>query len=360
MEEDSGRAFFRVVVERLGDSFEPRLCEVYARLFAQVIELAHPEMDASALLERYERVRQLRVCNRDPKRVYVLSRITLGADVAVTSIILDAAKQRFPKAEIFLAGPRKNWELFAADSRVGHHEFVYPRAGTIAQRLSTWPVFDDADSIVIDPDSRLSQLGLLPVCPEPHYYFFESRAFGGNRTASLVELTREWVRSVFQVEDAHPFIAPEPGPVAADIAVSFGVGDNPEKRLPDPFEEVILRELAKSGKRVVIDQGAGQEETERVQRLCRKVKGIESWSGAYAPFAYAIAHAKQYVGYDSAGQHVAAACGTPLLSIFAGYTTERMFQRWRPQGQGRIDVVKVDSNASSSDVLNEVLQNLTL
>ena len=40
--------------------------------------------------------------------------------------------------------------------------------------------------------------------------------------------------------------------------------------------------------------------------------------------------AKQYVGYDSAGQHVAAASGTPLISIFAGYPSERMFQRWRP------------------------------
>ena len=30
-------------------------------------------------------------------RVIVLSRVTLGADVAVTSVLLDAAKQRFPE-----------------------------------------------------------------------------------------------------------------------------------------------------------------------------------------------------------------------------------------------------------------------
>jgi hypothetical protein len=29
--------------------------------------------------------------------VFVLSRVTLGADVAVTSVLLDAAKRRFPK-----------------------------------------------------------------------------------------------------------------------------------------------------------------------------------------------------------------------------------------------------------------------
>jgi len=37
-----------------------------------------------------------------------------------------------------------------------------------------------------------------------------------------------------------------------------------------------------------------------------------------------------YVGYDSAGQHVAAAAGIPLISIFAGFPVPRMFDRWRP------------------------------
>ena len=33
--EDEGRALLSVVVERLGDLFEPRLCEVYERLFRE-------------------------------------------------------------------------------------------------------------------------------------------------------------------------------------------------------------------------------------------------------------------------------------------------------------------------------------
>jgi hypothetical protein len=50
------------------------------------------------------------------------------------------------------------------------------------------------------------------------------------------------------------------------------------------------------------------------------------------------------VGYDSAGQHVAAASGVPLISIFAGFPVERMFQRWHPSGE-RCEVIRVDRQA---------------
>jgi ADP-heptose:LPS heptosyltransferase len=147
--------------------------------------------------------------------------------------------------------------------------------------------------------------------------------------------------------------------VSADIAVSFGVGENAEKRIDDPFEEELLRAVAAGGKSVLIDRGAGGEESDRVRLLCERVPGVQSWNGAYAPFAYAISRAKQYVGYDSAGQHVAAACGTPLLSIFAGYPVERMFQRWRPDGCGRIDIIKA-GDREPRRLLEAALQYLTL
>ena len=52
--------------------------------------------------------------------------------------------------------------------------------------------------------------------------------------------------------------------------------------------------------------------------------------GSYASFASHIAQSSLYLGYDSAGQHVAAAAGVPLVSVFTGYVSERMFSRWRP------------------------------
>ena len=65
------------------------------------------------------------------------------------------------------------------------------------------------------------------------------------------------------------------------------------------------------------------------------------WDGSFAGFASIISGAHLYVGYDSAGQHVAAACGVPLISIFAGFPAPRMFQRWRPTGD-RCHVIRVD------------------
>ena len=49
------RALFGIVIERLGDLFEPSLCEVYARLFSHVIARAIPDYDAAELLLRYRR-----------------------------------------------------------------------------------------------------------------------------------------------------------------------------------------------------------------------------------------------------------------------------------------------------------------
>src|SRR5579863_3481235 len=88
---DCSDALFRVVVERLADLFEPRLCDVYAELFSQVIAGAILELKAPELRARYDRVRWPRRFQGDAGRVenvFVLSRITLGADAAITSVLL--------------------------------------------------------------------------------------------------------------------------------------------------------------------------------------------------------------------------------------------------------------------------------
>jgi hypothetical protein len=352
------QALFRIVVERLADLFEPGLCRVYAGLFSQVIARRIPGLHAEHLAARYERVRRPGVFDRDPTSIhdiFVLSRVTLGADIAVTSTILDAAKQKFPGVRIWFVGPRKSWELFAADARLRHLAIGYGRGGSIDDRLSIWPQLREAmcvpHSIVIDPDSRLTQLGLLPICPEEDYYLFESRAYGAQSDEPLPALARRWVAEIFGVADARPYLAT--GLDAAEFAttVSFGVGENPAKRLADPFEAGVLQRLPRP---ILIDKGAGGEEAERVERAVAKVGGIGivMWEGSFAGFAAHIQRSRLYVGYDSAGGHAAAACGVPLISIFAGAISERMFQRWKPTGAGKIEIVRVSPHNERPEQIN--------
>jgi ADP-heptose:LPS heptosyltransferase len=344
-------SLFRVVVERLADLFEPRLSETYAQLFSEVIAHAIPELDPASLVARYRRVRYPRAVSANPETVFVLSRVTLGADVAITSVLLDAAKRRFPRARIVLVGSRKSWELFAADPRIEHASISYRRSGSVADRLALWPdlqrLFSQPDSLVVDPDSRLTQLGLLPVCPEENYCFFESRAFAPESEDPLPLLAAQWAHGTFGMEGAAPWIAPQPSdpiqlPPRPLITMSLGVGENSAKRVADPFEQQLVA-LAAGRAHVLIDEGAGGEEAERVTRaISGTAPGrVHAFRGSFAAFAAAVAQSDLYIGYDSAGQHVAAACGVPLLSVFAGFPSPRFVSRWRPCGKGRVDIVKV-------------------
>lgn len=349
----AGRALFTGLVEPLADRFEPRLCDEYARLFARVLGHALGDLDAGALVARYGRVRAVRRPQRDPPTVFVLSRVTLGADVAVTSIVLDGARRRFPDAQIVLAGSHKAWELFEMDSRLSFLPLPYGRTSALAERLSLWPRIREMlgvpGSIVLDPDSRLTQLGLLPVCPEENHFLFESRAFGGSRSDGLPTLTAEWVRATLGIDDAQPYLAPKLQPQFGSqpvITVSLGVGENPAKRLGDPFEPELLGMLARLGPLVMVDRGAGGEEAQRVEAAIERSGApagrIGMHEGSFASFASLIARSVLYAGYDSAGQHVAAALGVPLISVFRGAVCDRFFQRWSPDGPGQRTVIRAE------------------
>ncbi len=320
---DEGRTFLSVVVERLGDLFEPQLCRVYDRLFAQVVKRVTPELTPRL----WGRLPSLRgIAGSRSQRVYVLSRITLGADVAVTSVLLDAAKRRYPEAEIIFVGPRKNYELFEADPRITHQPAPYARSGALRDRLNASAALWFEDGIVLDPDSRLSQLGVLSICPEDRYFFFESRSYGGDSLERLPDLAAKWTG-----ENARPYVAPKPSdrpPVA--ITVSLGVGENESKRLTDTFERDLLQLLAETNQTILVDKGATLEERRRVESAI--TPGMLTHDGPFAPFAAQIATSNLFVGYDSAAGHVASACGIPLISIAQGFVSERAAARWRPNG----------------------------
>jgi hypothetical protein len=340
------RALFSILAEGLGDRFEPALCDVYARLFARAI----PGADA----DRYFRVRIPRAVTGEPRRVFVLSRITLGADIAVTSVIMNAAMRRWPGAEVVFVGPKKNWDLFGG----AHAPLNYRRDAY----LDVWRELQSivGDDLVLDPDSRLTQLGLLPVGREDRYHLFESRSFGGDTDLALPQLAARWAEETLGIPEAAPYLRTDlarGGAVGPHIAVSLGVGENPAKRLPDPFEQKLLTLLA-SRAPLIVDRGAGGEESARVERAAANLP-VTLFDGSFAEFARHIATAQLYVGYDSAGQHAAAALGVPQICIFAGYPTLRMFHRWRPVAPGAtvIRVEKPDPEAVLARIFSALPAN---
>lgn len=339
------RALFGELIEPLSDSFEPRLAEAYLDTFARLLERVAPELKAEALLRRH---RALGTPTEKPRRVVVLSRVTLGADVAVVSPFLAAAAAVYPDAEILFAGNLKNYELF--EERAGHLPLRYGRTALLRERVAVGLALagqlDRPGTVVFDADSRLSQLGLLPFGPPERYLFFPSRAYRPESTEPIAALACAFLRERLHCE-TKPFIAPAVTNWVppTDVTISLGVGENPAKRLSGDFERRLVQGLLDQGHSVMLDKGGGGEETARVEALEQSCRGaLYTWQGSFAPFAEAIRASRLYIGYDSAGQHVAAACGVRQITVFAGAPNRRFIERWRPWAvEGRAALVEAGS-----------------
>ena len=453
--ESATRALFTALVERLADSFEPEAASLYNRALAQVIQACRRDPRAvqldheleerglrgeAALIARADGLRdisRLKVLTDSAdgiKRVIVLSRVTLGADVAITSVIIERMKQSFPAAEIVLVGGTKASELFGGDPRVRFKEIGYSRAGTTIERLLSWidllrcvseltDKLTPGDYSIVDPDTRLTQLGLLPIgrtdlrkpgseprqqnpaTKEREYLFFPSREYGSSTSQSLSELTSSWLEAVFgEGITTYPRVSSRSNDIEAArnlmhrmrrgsrpiIAINFGVGENQFKRVGGDFEASLVSSLIQRGAAIVLDKGAGEDEVSRadaviaeatrVEREGRPVRAVEInedcltetpgsspfdaeilvWNGRIGMLAGLIGESDLYIGYDSAGQHIAAALGVKCIDVFAGFSSPRMLERWRPTGRGETRIVAVDTLSgpvSASDVVARVLDD---
>jgi ADP-heptose:LPS heptosyltransferase len=422
------RSIFTSLVEPLADSFDPRAVSLYNRLFAQLIdccrktsagraldgELASFHLsDERDLFIRAQRLRTVTAAGRgrEVKRVIVLSRVTLGADVAITSVIIERFKREFPAAEIVLLGARKAAELFGGDARLSFGEVDYRRAGTLIERLLAWTELVQSaremtrdlkpdEFMIVDPDSRLTQLGLLPVAD--NYLFFPSREYGSETQHTLSRLAAAWTDELFGAQEtlfprislrgsdrseARALVKRMRRRARPIVAINFGVGENPLKRINDEFERQLVRSLIEEGASVILDKGAGEDETRRADAVIAHVAQQSSerasrvleideaslpellsspacgaellvWSGRIGLLAALIAESDLYIGYDSAGQHIAAAAGVACIDVFAGFSSPRFLDRWRPAGPETSRVIAVDTINDVTDtraILSETL-----
>ena len=379
---EASRALFSGVVEPLADSFEPREVPLYQEFFGRVLAVARRAPGFEQVQEALDATpRRCEPAGFDPaqvRRIVVLSRVTFGADIAVTSVFLRAALDLPRRPQVLFAAGPKNLELFAGEPGLQGVELRYPRGGSLRDRLAIWldakaaiaEVAADlapGELLVLDPDSRMTQLGLLPVAPAGQpYLFFDSRSCRDGEPGPLGALAAEWLEDRLGGGERAPlpWIAP-PAKLAARAAevrrsldgplatLNFGVGGNQAKRLADPFEPEAARELAARGYRLAIDAGAGEEEARRAGDLlaCLPANRAMLHEGSFASFAALIGVSDLFVGYDSGAAHAAAALGVRAIDIFAGAPNELMRSRWSPWGKRPALVVAVDAGEEPANVL---------
>ncbi len=175
------------------------------------------------------------------------------------------------------------------------------------------------------------------------------------------------------------------GPI---ISINLGVGVNSAKRLPDPFEFRLLERLLAAGASIILDKGGDPEEVGRIETLVTRLGGqgfralalderhdmmwlpaavsgirLLTWQGGIGRFAALIGESIAYIGYDSAGQHIAAALGVPTIDIFTGFSSPRMPERWSPHGRGSVHVLVLDAvetypSARLDAIVDEVLAHI--
>jgi ADP-heptose:LPS heptosyltransferase len=275
---------------------------------------------------------------------------------------------RFPEARIVFVTNRKSAELFENDRSIEFLEAAYPRAGSMRDRIAFAEQLRASlatpHRIVIDPDSRMTQLGLIPVCEPQRCFHFPSRTAGGDSSANLSDLVSSWLNCTFGTTGA-AWIAPRPAAIQTKspvAAVSLGVGENESKRLGLDFEAALIARIAARFSIVYLDRGMGGAEAQRVTEAAKRsgaIHRIHFSEGSFAAFASIIAQSHFYAGYDSAGQHAAAAAGTPLVSIFAGAPSHRFQARWSPDSpSARVINADHSSPAECLDLIGRYLRSL--
>ncbi len=414
----AARALFRIIIESLCDDFEDLQTETYNRVMAQLISYCRrlpsgQELDrclnAFAISNRQDLLKRMQSIRMDGKnlsrqsnikKILLLSRVTIGADVAITSIIIQRLARLYPDAELVIIGGSKLDEIYGGNSRIRLQTVDYNRQGGLIERLSSWQLVLNIvtrelaacpleNTILIDPDSRLSQLGVLPIIPEQNYYFFDSRSdisFASNM--SMAQLTNSWVTRVTGEDDfRYPRVWPRPANLTKAsrlyqqikssgarrvIAINLGVGGNQRKKVGGALEkELLLSLLQEPDTVIVLDKGFGEAELQNSNSLLEAVKehgysaenvefgampdtrcrsGVVGVQTRIGEIAAVIATCDEYIGYDSACQHIAAALQVPCLTIFAGSNNMRFIRRWSAFSPSDCQIVHVDTLTDPSSI----------
>ncbi len=421
-------SLFEIIVEQICDDYEYMPVEIYTRVMSQVITFCRNTPAGETLdkkladfgifsfediYNRSERVHSRKYSydiSKTPEKIILLSRVTIGADVAILSVMIQRLLKIFPQSEIVIIGNDKLAGIFGGNKNIRLCKLTYSRKDGLFERLSSWhssleilsdeiPKGHENKVLLIDPDSRISQLGVLPLSKTDNYLFFNSRkCIASSKNSCMAELANQWMDSVFgKSEFCFPTIwTPTEFALQAKniatrlrasgcekiIAVNFGVGGNPRKSLGLEFEKKLLHELLKTPRTVVLlDRGFGQVELSQSSLLLSDLQnyGFQAVSAKFSDFdnctmshgaavlectigeiAAIIAQSDEYIGYDSACQHIAAAVQTPTLTIFAGINNMHFLRRWSACGSTQCKIVHANTLDDPEHIdVDEIILRIT-
>jgi len=426
------QAFFSII-ESLCDDFEELQTLTYNKVMSQTITYCRKLPSGKSiedalnffglyssqdLLDRINKIRTNTIylpCRKKISKIIILSRVTIGADVAITSVIIQRVTNIFPDAEIVLIGSSKLEEIYGSNPNIKIVKISYSKNKDLLSRLLVWlkvleiiksetVLYPVENTILIDPDSRLSQLGILPLFPLQNYYFFDSRSdssLASNK--SMSEMTNSWIdkiagnksfcypalwiRKLFQ-KRAEKFCRNlKTAGAKKIICVNFGVGNNHRKKISRNFEEKLLLTLLKEQQTVIIlDKGFGEKEVADTNLIVNSIKkqgykvknfdfklkqdnetsypivnhGIIGIQCKIGEIAALISNCDEFVGYDSACQHISAALQTQCITIFAGSNNMRFIRRWSSFGKGKSSIIHVDTlndpdSVDAEDIIDRVI-----
>ncbi|MEN8257670.1 MAG: hypothetical protein ABFS09_07390 [Thermodesulfobacteriota bacterium] len=368
--------------------------------------------DQQSFLSRYRDLAEPRTLSveerKKVKKIFILSRITLGADIAITSLIISHCKEALPEADIYLIGPDHLRHLFY-DEQLHHLHFSYDRDGTLLEKMTAWPrlfkiIAKESkhlaghEILIFDPDTRLSQLGLLPLTSTSSTYYLCSRQ-DQEKNASLPEITCAWLQKIFPGNNSsfpQCLINPDLlaqcrsllskcGSKTLRIFINLGVGNDEKKRLSDPFEEELLASLLQTRDTLIIlDSGKGALEEKMAKRLMAKMAkkgyntaqfseeqlarteisflhGMVRFTGKIDSVAGLVSNCDLFIGYDSCGQHLATSTETPSIICFIGAPNKRFLGRWQPSNHhGKTTTLIVDQNPLSGQKRSELIDKIVI
>jgi hypothetical protein len=392
------RWFFAELVEPLCDSFDPALQDRVGRLLTEVIaECARRDPRLRARLDRvtvrpsHSRSARALIPAAAPDLCVIPSRVTVGADIAITAAITEVVRTAWPRTRIALAGAAGTLAPLARGrSGIEVWDHAYPRHGSVSDRLAVWlSVADAVDSwqrgqpgrslLVLDPDSRMTQLGLLSLTRSARgTRLFASRSVPVGDRRCLTDLAVEWARLITGASGdlgTGPRLVPPSGAASWGrsmtawlrarygrpvVVCSLGVGGNQRKAASLDAEVATVMRVSRHAT-VILDAGATDEELRRARAVGRgwarrSGAGVaELPSGRPAPHAPdattslyllrgadldsvagLLGHADLLVAYDSAFQHVAAAVGTPGVVVFVNPPSATFVDRWLAPGMTAI------------------------